>query len=138
LRKPQPGDLLRMRQDRAADHLLHHGQHLRPVPRAVKRLQLIDLVVHLGILEVALRAPARSVRDPLLPHCAVPHPAPRAANGENPPRSARSLPGSCSALKTRYPSASIRRRSSSGSSIASLESRNSSNPPVMTSLLSHL
>ena len=51
----------------------------------MKRLQLIHLVVHLRVLEVALGAPVRGLRDASRQIGALPQPASLPANGENIP-----------------------------------------------------
>ncbi len=85
LREPETGDLLRVRQDGAADHLLHHRQHLGPVPCPMKRLEPVHLVIHRCILEVAFGAPLRGVRDPVHQIGALFEPSSLPADAENIP-----------------------------------------------------
>jgi hypothetical protein len=69
----------------------------------MKRLQLIDLVVHPSVLEVALGAPTRGLRDAGRQVRAVPQPASLPANAENIPPQRPKLVGILQRSKEEIP-----------------------------------
>ena len=56
LREPDARNFHRVRQHRRVNDLLHGLQNFRPVPGLVKLLQLVRLVIHVGVAQVALGA----------------------------------------------------------------------------------